>query len=163
MARQQKGRPPREGEAMVRTSLVLPREVLDGLRASGKGVSEEIRDRLVTSLLDSARPAETQMLVAEIVQLADEVRRDFGTEWHTDLNAYKALVAAIVDQLATKEPKEVSGAVPALFGRANQDDSPEVIGRALARKYRREKQKIEASRTEYRTYIKQMKGQGNDQ
>src|SRR5260370_379573 len=143
MARQRKGRPPRDGEAMLRTSLVLPREVLDRLRASERGVSEEIRDRLVGSLLDDERPAETRMLVAEIVQLAEEVRRDFGTEWHTDLNAYKALVAAIVDQLATKEPKEVSGAVPALFGRGDHNDPPEVIGRALARKYRREKQGIE--------------------
>jgi hypothetical protein len=149
----EKKRRRRQGEPGVHTAVVLPREMLDQLRASGRergrGVSEEIRERLAGSLLEDAADQKTRTLVAEMSQLAEEVRLDFGTPWHADMNAHAALVAAMDDQLASHKPKEVSAAVPALFGPANINDPPEVIGRALARKYRREKQEIDASRNAY--------------
>jgi hypothetical protein len=151
---------------MKQLKVNLPSELRGPLEAASakaaRSLAEEIRERLARSLLEDEADQKTRMLIAEFSQLAEEVRRDFGTPWHADMNAHAALVAAVEDQLAFRKPKEVSAAVPALFGRANINDPPEAIGRALARRYRREKEEIEASRNAYRTRPRSSKEQEND-
>jgi hypothetical protein len=120
----------------------------------GRTVSEEIRERLAGSLFEETRDEKTRQLAAEIVQLAEEIRRDFGITWHEHTGAFKAFAAAIADQIATYERSSMlqSPLVPILFGAApNPDDPPEVIGRALARRYRREREALEKARAESRT------------
>jgi hypothetical protein len=135
---------PRKRSDTVQTALRLPREMLDQLRKSRRPVSEEIRERLARSLFEDGRDPNTRQFAAEIVQIAEKVRRHFALEWHADMNAYEAFVAAVVDQMASHKPTDVSLAVPALFGEGNLDDPPAVVGRVIAREYRHDRQELEA-------------------
>ena len=62
----EKKRRRRKGERGVHTAVVLPREMLDLLRESGRrqerGVSEEIRERLAGSLFEDARDPTTRSI-----------------------------------------------------------------------------------------------------
>jgi hypothetical protein len=155
----------RKGERGVHTAVVLPREMLELLRESGRargmGVSEEIRDRLAKSLFDDALDQTTRYFTGEIFELAKKVRRYFGGEWYADANAHAALVAAVEDQLASHKPAATSAA--ATPGTTTPlADPPAVVGRVIAREYRHEKQEIEASRTAYRNRPRSSKEQEND-
>src|SRR5258708_425104 len=124
---------------MVHTAVVLPQVTIERLKKSGRGMSEEIRARLTSSLLYDELDPKTRLLAAEIIQLAEEVRREFASEWHADVNTYKAFIAAVADQLESHRPTAVSDST----GTTSHDAPPETIGRVLARRYRRDRQELE--------------------
>jgi len=112
-------------------------------------------------LFDDALDQTTRTFTGEIFELAKKVRRHFGGEWYADVNAHAALVAAVVDQLASHKPQATAEASAAAPG-TTPDDPPAVVGRVIAREYRHEKQEIEASRTAYRNRPRSSKEQEND-
>jgi hypothetical protein len=141
------------GEAMVHTAVVLPPEMLAELRKQGalhgRTMSQEIRERLAGSLFEETRDDKTKQLEGEIVQLAAEVLHDFKTHWHAEPRAHKAFLAAVADQIGSYEPPPTpaSGSPD-----VNDLDPPDVIGRALARRYRREREAVEAQREAMANY-----------
>jgi hypothetical protein len=152
----------RKGERGVHTAVVLPREMLDLLRESGRsrgmGVSEEIRERLAGSLFDDACDPITRTFAGEVYELARRVRRQFGAEWYAFVNAHEAMVHALADQLASYKPTATSADAPG----TTPDDPPAVVGRVIAREYRHQKQEIEANRAAYRNRPRAPKEQEND-
>jgi hypothetical protein len=148
----EKKRRRRQGEPGIHTAVVLPREMLDQLRESGRergrGVSEEIRNRLGGSLLDDTLDQTTRLFTGEILELAREVRRDCGAEWHADVNAHEVFSGAVADQLASHKPTATSAA--AASGTTTPPDDPAVVGRAIARAYRRDREEMEAIITRQR-------------
>jgi hypothetical protein len=61
-----------------------------------------------------------------LVRIAEQVRHDFGTEWHALPRAHEAFSAAIVQRLAAYPPPPSGAAWSDLFG---PNDPPETIGR----------------------------------
>jgi hypothetical protein len=139
-------------KAMVHTAVVLPPEMLAALREwgarHGRTMSQEIRERLAGSLFEETRDAKTKQLEAEIVQLASEVLHDFKTHWHAEPRAHKAFLAAVADQIGSHEPPPTpTSGSPDIN---DLSDPPDVIGRALARRYRRDREAVESARTAVR-------------
>jgi hypothetical protein len=134
-------------KAMVHTAVVLPPEMLAALREQGalhgRAMSQEIRERLAGSLFEEMRDAKTRQLAAEIVQLASEVLHDFKTHWHAEPRAHKAFLAAVADQIGSYEPPPTTSGSPDIN---DLSDPPDVIGRALARRYRRDREAVESAR-----------------
>ena len=122
-----------ERGALVQTGLRLEAEIFDRLRSGGRGLSDEIRDRLERTFKEDAIDPVTRELCAGLLNIAVRLRSDFGSDWHASLWAHKAFVAAIVQRLAEYAPPErPSLTVDALF------DPPETIGRLRERDDRRE-------------------------
>jgi hypothetical protein len=82
-------------EARVQTGLRLEPEILDQLRKSPLGVSEEIRRRITLSLEADTEDPLTKQLADAVMWIADEVSRQAGVPWHSNQNARKALAVGI--------------------------------------------------------------------
>jgi len=113
----------------VHTAVVLPPDMLEQLRRSERGVSEEIRRRLALTFEQDAADPITRELHAGLANIATQLKQDFGTEWHTMQRPYEAFVAAVVQRLANYKPpqREEVAATDLLF--AGPDGPPETIGR----------------------------------
>ena|SRR5215813_1973848 len=109
---------------------------------NGRSVAEEIRQRLEGSF-DIQADGHTLDLIYALLFLAHETMCDFGVSWWGDERARSALMAAIVDQILSYQIKRSASAAWPLMSsgtpeqQAGPDDPPEVIGRAIARNYRR--------------------------
>src|SRR4051812_11176842 len=98
---------PRSQNPMVHTAVVLPKELIQRLKAdgerSGKGLSGEIRRRLrFTYELDT----ETAELVNFLKRLAASLADDFGKKWHENRYAKDAFLAGLeifAEQYATEQ------------------------------------------------------------
>lgn len=107
-----------------------------------RSIAEEIRQRLEMSF-DLQADANTLDLIYAILFLAHETMRDLGSTWWGDERARSAFMAAIADQILsyTLDPSALGARPLITLGTREQqaapDDPPEVIGRALARNYRR--------------------------
>ena len=107
-----------------------------------RSIAEEIRQRLEISF-DIQADANTLDLIYAILFLAHETMRDLGSTWWGDERARSAFMAAIADQILsyTIDPNALGARPLITLGTREQqaapDDPPEVIGRALARNYRR--------------------------
>lgn len=107
-----------------------------------RSIAEEIRQRLEISF-DIQADANTLDLIYAILFLAHETMRDLGSTWWGDERARSAFLAAVADQILSHEIESSSLAARPLVTlgtreqQAGPDDPPEVIGRALARNYRR--------------------------
>ena len=105
-------------------------------------IAEEIRQRLEISF-DIQADANTLDLIYAVLFLAHETMRDLGSTWWGDERARSAFIAAVTDQLLSYPIDSTSLAARPLITlgtreqQAGPDDPPEVIGRALARNYRR--------------------------
>jgi hypothetical protein len=119
----------RKREALVQTGLRLESEILNRLRSGGRGLSDEIRDRLERTFREDAIDPVTRELRDGLLSIAALLRSDFAADWHASPWAYKAFAAAIVQRLAEYEPpaRPPSPSVDALF------DPPETIGRLRER------------------------------
>jgi hypothetical protein len=114
------------------------RSWLDGAaEKSGKSLADEIRDRVISSFVLERMGPQTKELVYSLAILADEVQQDVGTSWFESERARAALIAAITDQIMSyqltpkrKAPNRPTG--------SDLNDPPDVIGRAIARKFRRQ-------------------------
>ena len=84
-----KGRP-RSENPMVHTAVVLPRDLLEGLRrdaeARDHGLSTEIRERLYENFEGwtqrNLEDQKTKALLENIKLLADNLASDLGKKWH---------------------------------------------------------------------------------
>jgi hypothetical protein len=127
----------------VQTGLRLPREMYDRLKRSDLGVSAEIRRRLEHTFSEEVYDAKTRELAADVMWMADQIRRDTRIEWHAHRKAHEAFTAAVMNWLEGLKPKEhESPAVEALFG----PDDPQTLGRSIARLLRRFKEDIQEIR-----------------
>jgi hypothetical protein len=127
---------------LVQTALRLPSEMLDRLRQSEQGVSEEIRSRLARSFAEERIDPTTRELANDIIQLAEWVRLDVAANWNSDPGAHATFRSAVIALIDEHQPEgaPVFGAVRALFGAGiSKSDDPETLGRALVRHYRRSK------------------------
>ena len=85
---------------MVHTAVVLPRDLLKRLKADGersdRGLSAEIRQRLLVTYDSAAPPRDPQLteLIEYIETLADNLARDLGKKWHQSKYARAALAYA---------------------------------------------------------------------
>ncbi len=107
-----------------------------------RSIAEEIRQRLEISF-DIQADNNTLDLIYAILFLAHETMRDLGSTWWGDERARSAFMAAVTDQILSYEidPNDLGARPLITLGTREQqaalDDPPEVIGRALARNYRR--------------------------
>ncbi len=107
-----------------------------------RSTAEEIRQRLEMSF-DIQGDGHTLDLIYAILFLAHEIMRDFGTTWWGDERARSAFMAAIADQVMSYpiNPADLAASPLVTLGtpeqQAGPEDPPEVIGRAIARNYRR--------------------------
>jgi hypothetical protein len=107
-----------------------------------RSIAEEIRQRLEMSF-DIQADGHTLDLIYAILFLANETMRDLGRTWWSDERARSAFMAAIADQILSYpiDPTNVAARPLITLGtreqQAGPDDPPEVIGRAIARNYRR--------------------------
>jgi hypothetical protein len=111
----------------VQTGLRLDSAVIDRLRQSDRGLSDEVRDRLERTFKEDAIDPVTRELRDGLVRIAAKLRQDYGVEWHASSRAREAFSVAIAQRiegyayLATRR----SSANEELFGPRG---SPEVIG-----------------------------------
>jgi hypothetical protein len=113
----------------VHTAVVLPADVLDHLRKSERGVSEEIRTRVALTLKQDAIDPVTRELCQVVADTAATIIQNFGVSWHSNPKAHAVFVTALAEHLAGYKPGP-SGGVTDLLG---PDDPPETIGKMLAR------------------------------
>jgi len=91
----------------VHTAVRLPPEVLEKLRQSERGVSEEIRERIARTLLEDELDPNTRDLLNLARWLAEFLRSDFGGQWwHASPRAHEAFVAGVAELLAHYKPRE---------------------------------------------------------
>jgi hypothetical protein len=133
-----KGRP-RSANPMVHTAVVLPRDILERLKADAeaadRGLSTEIRQRLQLTydLEGLPRDPETSELVEFIKNLADNLAGDLGKKWHQHAYALAALKAGVEAFLAQHQPEGDARARPDTRVVGEPKDSPETVGRTHAR------------------------------
>jgi hypothetical protein len=93
---------PRSENPMVHTAVVLPRNLLEWLKADGersaRGLSTEIRQRLVATYGEGLRDPEMTELVKFIQMLGDSLGRDVG-KWHENETAKAAFIAGLLEFL----------------------------------------------------------------
>jgi hypothetical protein len=137
----------------IHTAVVLPPEVLDRLRQSERGVSEEIRRRIALTLEQDAIDPATRELLAAVTWIAGELHRQSRASWHAFPKAHEALSVAIQTWLEMVKPKEPGGAANDLLS----PDDPPTLGRSIARHYQRFKAEMEKTDRELRN-LSQGKG-----
>jgi hypothetical protein len=116
--------PKKEGKRGVHTAVVLPPEMLEALRSSEGGISDEIRRRLTLTFEQDALDPVTRELQQAIAHVAATLRKDCDGPWHTSAYAYAAFNAAVTQRLKGYAPAgDVGLAVRDLFG------DPETVGR----------------------------------
>jgi hypothetical protein len=108
----------------VQTAVRLPRDMLERLRQSERGVSEEIRERLARSLDEDGIDVETRKLMAAIETLSVLVRLQTKHDWHRHPAANRVFRHAITARLARLKPEG-----EAVFG---PDDLPAPTARLVA-------------------------------
>jgi hypothetical protein len=118
----------------VQTAVRLPREMLEKLRQSSDGVSEEIRTRLARTLEEDADPP-TRALVVAIDKLAVLVRLQTGHDWYSHPAAHRVFKQMIVSRLVHLKPsgEAVFGSdeLPPMASRLVASDDPETMGMGL--------------------------------
>jgi phosphate starvation-inducible protein PhoH len=90
----------------------LPKAMVDEFRKSPRGLSGEIQERLFSSLFASDPRFVT--LSGQIEELAKDVRRAIGADWHSDKKAHQVFLETIKRLLADlPEPTAELSAVKA--------------------------------------------------
>ena len=118
----------------VHTAVRLPPEVLEKLRQSERGVSEEIRDRIARTLAEDEIDPNTRDLLNRARWLAEFLRSDFGGEWwYGAPRAHAAFAAGVAELLAHYKPIEPPQADPTAVGFSDLLDPPDTVGRLRAR------------------------------
>jgi hypothetical protein len=107
--------------------------IADRLRASERGLSDEIRERLErTFKYDEVDPV-TRELVEGLINIAALLRIDFGVEWHAWPPAMQAFAEAVKERVVAYRlpPGILTGAGAA--AEMLRDEPPETIGRMRER------------------------------
>jgi hypothetical protein len=88
---QKRGRP----KALIETQQVavrLPKAMVKRLQPH---VSKEIRNRLANSFCDEARDPRMLKIAGQIEELAKDVRKSLGAEWHADQYAHQVFIETL--------------------------------------------------------------------
>jgi hypothetical protein len=121
----------------VQVGVRLDPEVADRLRKTGRGLSDEIRERLDrTFKYDQVDPI-TRELVEGIINIAALLRLDFETEWHAWPPPFEAFMEAIKQRAAEYAPPLDIPGDPGAAMEMLREESPETIGRMRERDDRR--------------------------
>jgi hypothetical protein len=120
--------------SLVHVGVRVDPAIADRLRASERGLSDEIRERLErTFKYDEVDPV-TRELVEGLINIAELLRVDFWAEWHALPGAYKAFAAAVAQRLSAYAPPPGMQVDPEC---EIQEDETEIIGRMRERDERR--------------------------
>jgi len=92
-------------EARIQTGLRLEPEILDQLRSSERGISDEIRDRLKWTLDLEPLDKPTKELLEAVARMASEIELETGTPWHAHAGSHAAFRQAILSRLARIKPE----------------------------------------------------------
>jgi len=88
----------------VHTAVVLQPDVLESLRKSPRGVSNEIRHRINRTLYQEQFDLQTRELAADIMEIAAELHRQTGVSWYRNRSAHEALIEAVRTWLDSIKP-----------------------------------------------------------
>jgi hypothetical protein len=121
----------------IHTAVVLPRDVLEQLRRSERGVSEEIRRRIALTFEQDSIDPVTRELRDGLVDIAKLLRQDYAVEWYTWPPAYQAFAAAMAKRIAEYAPPPGILASAGATKDMLREESPETIGRMRERDDRR--------------------------
>ena len=145
----------RERTETVQTAVRLPRDMLERLKQSPDGVSEEIRRRLEQSFAqDAAKEAQdpkTRALADDVTWLADAITYQVKPEgdplwaWHSNLATHAALAEAMRTWMDIIKP--IPGLLspdPSALGLLGPGD-PATLGRATAWHLQRTKAALQSS------------------
>jgi hypothetical protein len=120
---------------MMHTAVVLPPDLIERLKkdakASGRGLSGEIRERLQRTY--QAEDPETNRFLRAVTTLGNYLERDLGIKWHLDayaLAAFKAGIATLLTRYLTDGNERVRPG----WEEGDPDDPPDVVGRTHARR-----------------------------
>ena len=115
---------------MVHTAFVLPRDLIERLKADAertdRGLSTEIRQRLQLTydLEGLPRDPETSDLIECITSLAENLAGDLGKKWHESKYALAAFKGGLATFLAPYAPEGDEGA----YDIPGHTDKPEAVG-----------------------------------
>jgi hypothetical protein len=120
--------------SLVHVGVRVDPAIADRLRASDRGLSDEIRERLErTFKYDEVDPV-TRELVEGLINIAASLRVDFRGEWHSWPGAYEAFATAVAQRLSAYAP----GPGMAIGPEAEiKEDETKMIGRTRERDDRR--------------------------
>jgi hypothetical protein len=111
----------------VHTAVVFPADMLERLRRSERGVSDEVRRRVALTLDADAYDEPTRELAGEIMRMAAEVELETGAAWHSHAGSHAAFRQAILSRLSRLKPEGF-----AVFGerphQSGPGDDPQEIG-----------------------------------
>jgi hypothetical protein len=112
-----RGRP--AGERKTHTAVTIDPRMLETLKASALGVSEEIRRRVAVTLEADVYDEPTRHLATEIMRIAAEVECETGAAWHSHAGAWLAFRQAILARMKRLEPQG-----PTAFGERPHQSGP---------------------------------------
>jgi hypothetical protein len=120
--------------SLVHVGVRVDPAIADRLRASDRGLSDEIRERLErTFKYDQVDPV-TRELVEGLINIAASLRVDFWGEWHSWPGAYEAFATAVAQRLSGYAP----GPGMAIDPESEiKEDETKMIGRTRERDDRR--------------------------
>jgi hypothetical protein len=137
------GRPPLEKKQRQLT-VALPPEVRSRLEAvataSGHSIAEEIRRRIDQTIAWEAVDPVTRELLRGIKNLSNQMRTDFGVDWHANPKTHEAFVSAVYERVMAYEPpapKPGAAAFDLGLVEVKPGDSTHLIGRMRERDDRR--------------------------
>jgi hypothetical protein len=120
----------------IHTGIRLDPAIVERLNAPDRGLSDQIRERLLRTFADDDLDAATRELCEFVVNIAAKLRADFGCEWHYAPRAHEAFAAAVADRIGIYKPPLTGGASDLVYwGPTN--DPPDVLGRLRERDDRR--------------------------
>jgi hypothetical protein len=117
----------------VHTGIRLDAKIVERLSGSGRGVSDQIRERLERTFAEDDLDAATRELRDGLVNIAARVRADFGCEWHMMPRAHQAFVAAVAQRVGGYAPLPNESPAASDLMYFGPDDAPETIGRMRER------------------------------
>jgi hypothetical protein len=111
----QKQRRRRTKPAMVHTAVVLPPEMIEQLKQSERGLSEEIRHRLTVSLDADKYDYRTRKLADDVMELSRQIAEQANHQWFNHPEVHAALVGAMQQYLEDHAPR-LEGVPPEIPG-----------------------------------------------
>jgi hypothetical protein len=128
--RKRLGAQPDARRSLVHIGVRVDSSIADRLRASERGLSDEIRERLDRTFKYDAVDPVTRELLEGLINIAVLLRVDFGAEWHAWPGVYRAFAAAVAQRLSAYAPGPGMLVDPES---AIQEDELETIGRMRER------------------------------
>jgi hypothetical protein len=101
---EQKKRRRRSKPAMIHTAIVLPSEMIQLLKQSERGLSQEIRHRLTQSLVADEHDPRTRKLAGAVMELSRIIAEQAKHQWFDHPEVHAALMGAVHEYLVRYRP-----------------------------------------------------------